>query len=386
MISSSTSSVSEAARALPVSYSNRAAFRPVLDMTSTSGRSFAELGPAGTVGVSLVRAIVHEIDRTGGGAREILAEARIEETLLDQPYARLDTETYAELQRLALERTGNPALGLTMGRHASLASFGLVGHMATHCRTLRDAFHLWMRYYELAASVQPPRLVEEGDRGHLVYEFLRSSDPRCQRLRAEFGMTCLLVAVRALAGAELYPDEVWFEHEEPPYAEEYRRIFGDHVAFERPHTGFTFPRALLDTRLVHHDENVLRILQEQADRVLAELRDQGGVAGKVRRALVSGFPDDGFTVEAVARRVGMSARGLRRKLQQDGHTFQEILREAMGELSCRLLADPKTTIHEVAYRLGFSEPSAFHRAFKRWTGMTPREWRRAREVLPTEGR
>lgn len=331
-----------------------------------------------TLGISLVRAIVHEFGRTGRDPMGLLDAVGIDRRILDDPYARLDVHRYRALQRLALERSEDPAFGLTMGEHASLASFGLVGHMVMHCRTLRDGLDLCVRYYKLVADADAPRLDQKGDRAELVYEFLRSSDPLCNRMRAEFGLTRLVLTARALVGPGVGIDEATFEHPQPDYVEHYRNIFGDVVRFESERTSLTFPMSLLDAPLVHHDESILRVLRLQADQMLAELENKEGLAVKIRRAVVSTFPDEPATPERLARTLGMTGRSLRRRLHQEGHTFQEVVADAMRDIACTMLRNPSTTIQETAYRLGFSESSAFHRAFKRWTGMTPAEWRRSR--------
>jgi AraC-like DNA-binding protein len=330
-----------------------------------------------SVGISLVRAIVHEFERTGRDAIELLDDARIERQLLDDPWARLDLERYRVLQRLALDRSEDPAFGLTLGEHASLASFGLVGHMVSHCRSIREALDLCSAYYKLVADADAPRLTVTGNRAQLTYEFLRSSDPMCNRMRAEFGLTRLLHTARALLGTAVEADEVCFEHAEPAYIAAYRKLFGRAARFGQRRTSLTFPAPVLDVRLVHHDENVLRVLRDQANQMLSALECKEGVAQKVRRALISS-PGEPATAEALARRIGISPRSLRRQLRLEGQSLQQVVSGAMCDVACSMLRDSGKTLQETAYRLGFSEPSAFHRAFKRWTGMTPLEWRKSR--------
>jgi AraC-like DNA-binding protein len=331
------------------------------------------------VGISLVRAIVHEFERTGRDAVRLLEDAGIEREVLDDPWARLDHERYGRLQRLAIERSRDPAFGLTLGQHASLASFGLVGHMVSHCRTIRHVLEICTSYYMLAADADAPRLAVTGDRAELTYEFLRGTDPTCNRMRAEFGLTRLVLTARTLLGSAVTVDAAGFEHDEPPYAAAYRPIFGDAVRFGQRRTTLVFPARILDVRLVHHDDSVLGALRARADEMLLALQQGEPLAAKVRRVLVT-RPGEVTTIEGVARRLGKTPRGLRRQLQQEGSTFQEVASAAMRDVACRLLRDSERTIQDTAYQLGFSEPSAFHRAFKRWTGMTPLEWRRSQSI------
>jgi AraC-like DNA-binding protein len=248
--------------------------------------------------------------------------------------------------------------------------------MVMHCRSLREALDLCERYYSLVADAGAPRYEEHGAEVELVYEYLRSTDAACNRMRAEFGLVRLVLTARALVNQPVPVHGASFEHEKPPYAARYAAFFGANVRFEAPRTSLVFPSTLLDARLVHHDESVLAALRAQADRSLAELGDGASLARKLHRSLVNAFPTEQPTAEDLARRLGVSGRTLRRLLQNEGRTAKSVIADATREVACQLLADPAITIQEAAHRLGFSEPSAFHRAFRRWTGMTPAEWRK----------
>jgi AraC-like DNA-binding protein len=338
-----------------------------------------------TVGVSLVRALVEEVCRRGHDGRALLVAAGISPTIVEDPEARIEGGPYDLLQELALSTTGDPALGLHMGENASVSAFNLAGQIASQSVTIRDALDALLTYYRLVADTSAPRLVEDGDLAHIVFEIVRSPNPLCNRLRQEFGVTRTeAIGLAFFRGRPLRRDlEVWFEHARPPYAAEYTRIFGGRERFDRPHAGFVIPRGfldeLLDARQVHHDVRLSRLLKSQADDWLARLDANEGFAGKIRRMIVQSFPDlPPPQLDGAAQRLGISGRVLKRRLQQEGQSFKLVVGAAMHELACAMLAKPHVTVKETAHRLGFSEPSAFQRAFKRWTGVTPKEWRRSR--------
>jgi AraC-like DNA-binding protein len=341
----------------------------------TSSPSVPVPAPEQTVGVSLVRSIVQEFERTGRDAKRLLAAANVDPAILEDAHARLDPSRYRELQRLALKASGDAAFGLSMGEHASLGAFGIVGHMVMHCRSLRQALDLCSRYYRLVADAEAPWLIETHGEAELVYEYLRSTDPDCNRMRAEFGLTRLLLTARALVNQPVAVHRAEFEHAAPAHAARYTKFFGRDVRFGRPRTVLVFPSTLLDVHLLHHDESVLAALRAQADRMLAELGEPGSFARKLRRAVASSFTAGQPTAEEMARQLGVSGRTLRRMLKNEGHSVKSVVADATRDVAFALLADPAVTIQDAAHRLGFSEPSAFHRAFKRWTGLTPVEWR-----------
>jgi AraC-like DNA-binding protein len=207
----------------------------------------------------------------------------------------------------------------------------------------------------------------------LVYEFVRSRDPLCTRLRAEFGLTRLLNIARHFLGPDAVPDEAWFEHPAPAYAAEYARIFRGRERFGRPCTGFWIPRGLLDAGQLYHDERLFEVLKGQADQWLARIDDGDGAAGRIRQLIVQHYPAVRPEMDCVARRLGMSERSLRRRLRSEGVGFHDVVHQAMGQLARAMLREPASTIRQTAYRLGFADVSSFHRAYKRWTGRTPSE-------------
>lgn len=331
----------------------------------------------GTVAVSLVRAVADELAHQGVEPSPLLIESGIDPTLLDDASSRVDLALYDRFQSLALVRTGDAAFGLHMGEHGSLAAFSTLGHMVAQCRTIREAIDIALTYYRLVADVATaPTVVDRGNEVWFQYEYLRSPDARIDRLRAEFGLTRILSIARLLLGDDTAPNETWFEHEAPPHADEYQRVFHGTARFGMPSTGFLVSRALLERTQRHHDEGILDALRAQADRSLERLDTAEGIAQRVRRMLVREHGKLRPEMDEVARGLGISARTLRRRLAAEGFGFAQLTEEALREVACSMLKDPRRSLQEAAYELGFADASSFHRAFKRWTGITPSEYRR----------
>jgi AraC-like DNA-binding protein len=326
-----------------------------------------------SVSVTLVRSLVEEIVRVGADAAKALAHAGIDGGLLDDPDARIELGPYERLQELTLDVTGDPALGLHMGDRASLSAFHVVGFLSIHCKTLRHALEAFVRYRSLLSEVGPGSLVEEGDRAILTCDFVRGC-PRCSRLCAELVVTGLIRTARRSLGVWQPPLGVELEHPEPEYASEYEAILECPVRFGAPATQIHFSRSLLDAPHIHENTGLFQLLSSRADLSMASLGSP--ISSKVGALLVDLVREGERPVmPVVARRLGVSPRTLRRRLQEEGRTFADIADHAMADVARRLLHQPEHTIQEVADRLGFSEPSAFHRAFKRWTGLTPRQFR-----------
>jgi AraC-like DNA-binding protein len=334
-----------------------------------------------SLSVTLVRNLVDVVTRTGGDGDEYLARAGVPRVLLDDPDARVDDACYNRLEELALDATGDPALGLHMGAHTPLSAFHVVGFLSANCRTLRDGFHVFQRYQKLIVDSRPPLLLEEGELAIIEFYVVPGS-ARVSRLRAEFEAVSLLRVAQTFLGMPSPPRAVEFSHAAPDYAGEYERVLGCSVHFGCAADRIIFPRELLDLPQRHANAELFQLLESEAARKLAGLDAHARWAERVRALLMQHYDGDGRTMQTVATRLGLSARSLRRHLQEEGRTFTELVDEALAEVARRLLRNPAATIDEVADRLGFSERSAFHRAFKRWTGVTPRQFRGTVEPHP----
>jgi AraC-like DNA-binding protein len=330
-----------------------------------------------SVSISLVRALIEATDRAGIDTERFLTEGKLDRALLQNPNARLDAHTYDALQELALDMSADPAFGLHMGEHATWSAFQVVGYLVSQCRTIREALDVLFRYYRIVSDCQPSYLVERGDESVLIYNFLRTT-PRCSRLRAEFGVTRLMRIANMFAGVSSKPRQVWFEHSEPPYVAEYARLFGEHtVLFDQPSTGIVMTTSALDSVQLHPNPNLYNVLKTLADRQLRELDANAPLSQRIHDLVVHHFTEVEPNMEMIGRHLDMSARTLRRKLAMEGRGFAEIVEHAMGELARNVVSEPNTTIQEAAFRLGFADVTSFHRAFKRWTGRTPKQFRQS---------
>jgi AraC-like DNA-binding protein len=173
------------------------------------------------------------------------------------------------------------------------------------------------------------------------------------------------------------PKRACFAYSAPAHRAEYGRVFGGLELFDQPFTALVFDRALLNAPSPQHDDDLCEALQAVAERRLQRVRHRTPYAVRVRDFLVrEGFPHR-TDMQSVARALGMSVRSLRRRLDAEGKAYNEILSEALATTAKRFLEDPRRTIQEIAYDMGFADPNTFSRAFKRWTGMTPSACRTA---------
>lgn len=336
-----------------------------------------------SVSVTLVRALVEEVARSGRDSDAFLRAAEIERELLADFDARLPFSRYDYAQKLALDWTGDPALGLHIGERAPLAAFNMLGFLSAHCSTLRQAVSVLSRYRRLLCDVEAPALVEEGARATLHCSF-RYGGGSSDRMGAEFTIVAAVQVGRLCLGRMAAPLEVEFEHSSPPYLDEYRRVLGAPVRFDADATRLHFERAILDAPLLHANPKLFSILATEADRKLAGL-SAAPLSDRVRVIVLERVElgrAQYLTMEEVARRLALSERSLRRRLRDEGSSYAAVVEETHADVARRLLIDGNVSIQRVADQLGFSEASAFHRAFKRWTGLTPQQFREGATLDP----
>lgn len=324
------------------------------------------------VSILMVRALAGVIERSGASRERFLAEAGIDPRWIEEGTMRLPVAHYVRAIDAALAVSGDPAFGLHMGEQARSAMFDVVGSLTEHAETLRQSIETAGRYARILSEGHEPELREDGETASFRLTALRG-DWAAVRMTAELSMTAMLSALELFVGAGARPSTVCFAYPEPPYASEYERIFGDAARFDQPFTEMIFPRAWLDKAQPYASAELYAVLKAQADRSLDRLERDSALSQRIEKALAS-FEARPFTMDDVARELGISARSLRRKILAEGVSFGDLVARNRMKTAKRMLERPGASIQETAYAMGFASPAAFHRAFKRWTGKTPKEY------------
>lgn len=325
--------------------------------------------------VVLVRGLVAIMARYEVDSAKLFGNGIEELSRHTDPLARIPLREWHALTRRAVALTGDRGLGLSLGG-ASDHMLQIVGQLALSCGTLREAMRMLTRYRLLLGNTISFDLIEEGD---LAYFTCAPLVPH--RELPEFDPEMVLslayrVALRFATRASQDAKEVWFAYPAPAHAARYSEVFRCPVRFDRARHAILFARQYLDELQPYPDGRTLEILREGAERMLAELRAPN-LADQVRALLRSESDLHGVDASRVARMLKLHPRAFRRRLIEQKISWSELLNETRCRIACEELRRSDVSVREVAERLGFSEPSAFTRAFKRWTGKTPVEYTRA---------
>lgn len=319
-------------------------------------------------------AIVRALDAAGVDGRRIAASAGIEPDLLDDPNARVPRGALTNLWHAAVAATGDESFGLTAVKFATQTTLHALGVAVLASETAREALERMIRFRRVIGAVNQVRLEEAAERYRFVIDV--SAPPGVPFVAVDAFAAGIVRQLRALTGDRtLAPLAVYLERPAPADAAPFVAMFRTPVTFEADANVLEFAKDVLDRRLPTANAEIAaqndRVVLEYLTRVESER-----LASRVERELIEALPDGVPAQEDLARRLGVSSRGLQRRLAAEGTTWREILDSAREALARDYVRAGTLSITEIASRLGFSETSAFSRAFKRWTGVAPRSFAR----------
>ncbi len=309
-------------------------------------------------------------------ADDLAKRAGIRDADIRDPDGRVPFEQFVRLWELISESPGAEGFGFWLGKAVDVRGLGVVGYAMQHAPDVRAAFRCLDRFGALVNDVVRPIIEETAD--HVV--FRRTEPPRIARLAplaisAPVGTLTLLRQLASLPATETLALEAAFQHAPPPNAADYERELGCPVQFNATELRLVLPRAIFDRPLARPDAALFAYLERHASALQERLHETQTTSARVRELVVAAVREGEPDQIDLARKLGMSERTLQRRLKDEGTTFAALVDEVRTDLAKMYLADDKLAVFEVAFLLGYSEPSAFNRAFKRWLGTSPSEYR-----------
>lgn len=285
-------------------------------------------------------------------------------------------DEWAAMLDRAQRHLGDPLLGLHLGQTATVASFGLLGYMMFGSNTLGEAIIRGARYWRLFRPyVTRVSAQAQGDTVLIEFEL---DTRRLSGISAEASVAALAQLARNATGEPLKALELCFTHAGPEDRGAYDEYFGCEVKFGQPGIRARLPASCLGLRLLQPDPDLVALLENQADSQLAKVPDRLDLEQTVRQCIAQLMPASEPTIDQVAELLHLSPRTLQRRLDENRLNFRALLDDTRRRLAEGYLLDSKLRLKDVAHRLGYSEQSAFSRAFRRWTGVSPGEFVRSR--------
>jgi AraC-like DNA-binding protein len=304
--------------------------------------------------------------------REIKA-AGLDARVFNSPDTKISLAARGHLLDRCANSTGCPHFGLLTGSHVTLGSLGLVGLLTRHAPDVGTALRWLSRYFDLHADGVVVELRVDAGKAILTYGIHEPSIPGVRQTcdGAVVGMQNIL---RELCGPDFKPTEAWFAHARPDDIEPYKRLMKCHLEFETGVYAVVFSPTWLSRPLTGNEPELTRLLNEK-------VAEQQRLHAKSFTEQVQEVMRTALTFEQVgaarlAAMFDMHVRTFHRRLADHGTSHRELLDKTRHSLACQLLEDGRQSLPQIAELLGYAEMRSFIRAFKRWTGVTPTQWRR----------
>jgi len=344
------------------------AMNRAIDGYKTLNRSSTEAS-ARVGGVLEIPAVLRSL---GADPVKVFADASIDLALFDDPDNVISFAARGRLVHQCVLATGCAHFGLLVGQHGGLNHLGLVGLLVKYSADAGTALRSLVRHFHLRARGAVVTLAQDGDMVSLGYEiYQRQSEATDQivdgALAFEFNI------MRALCGPGWVPIEVRFAHREPADTGPFRRFFRCPLVFDAADNALMFLADWLSHHLPSDDPMLRALLLKQVDAL--EAQHGGDLPAQVRSVLRTALLTGHAKGEQIAALFSMHPRTLARHLEARGTRFQVLVDEVRFEVACQMLDGSAMDIAQIAATLRYADPSAFTRAFRRWSGTTPAQWR-----------
>lgn len=332
-----------------------------------------------TLSVASVNLVLFAARQHGADADALIRHLGIRPELLRDPDARLPIR---QMQALWLEIdrvTGDPDIALKLGDIINPVAVGVLAYVMMHCPTLGKALEKLFHYQDIACEGVRTTGQRAGDQFVLSLQ-LTSPDIVYPAYALNSELAIYQAAFGLLTGQPVRAQAVQFGYARPVSTSVHERVFAPaHLTFDADQTCFVFDAALLDLPVLNANASLFPLFEQHADELLRKLPTavsaRPSLAARVRTEIVALLKGEEPTLATVADRLAMGVRTLQLHLKDEGFTYQQLLDDVRRELAVRHLREPNLSTTDIAYLLGFAEPSVFFRSFKKWTGVTPGAYR-----------
>lgn len=279
----------------------------------------------------------------------------------------------AELFDEATLFTGDANLSFKLGEWANPHSLGVFGYLLLHSQNINEALQKLCRYYPLIGRSLKPILAETKNRYKLGFMFFFEGEfTPLGKYQSEIHLSAALSLINKIASEKIIPEYATFRHAKPSDLTEYKRIFGEKLYFDEEENALIFSKESLAVKTLYENPSLLRLFEDEAEKCLG-MEIHGGVKEEISGLILICAGELDFSLEGVAKKARLHPRTLQKKLKDEGSSYTQLLTEVRKKLSKRYLLE-KIDIGTIAIYLGYSEITAFLRAFKKWYGISPGEW------------
>lgn len=293
--------------------------------------------------------------------------------ILTDPYARVAHSKVVALWVEATALCGDVDFGLHAAEASQTFAFDVLDQATQHSSTVGEAIGHMRRFIRLLHDAATIKQEDEGDLCRLTWHF--DCEPPLPRAMLDFILTRWVLRLVSCNPQPSALREVRFPYPRPPSISEHERLLRLPLRFGAAHGSLVLERRLFELPVPNHNPVLGQAMQRHIEDLLPSAPEQPELLTQARRCIAEQLPEGAPELKRVARVLGTSNRSLQRRLSELGTSFQEVVDATRRDVAMQRLRDPKLSLTDVAFLTGFADVSAFHRAFRRWTGKTPREHR-----------
>lgn len=334
-----------------------------------------------SLSVSSVNLILFAARQRGADADALARAVGISADQLRNPDGRVSVRQVQALWREVVSATGDENIALKLGEMINPVAVGVLAYVMMHSPTLGRAFEKLCQYQTIVCDATRTTGHRSGDQFVLSIGLTNRTDGSSDIIYPQYALNSELsiyqAAIRAMTGLHVSAREIYFSYPRPVDTREHERVFAPaRLFFDAPETAMVLDATLLDTPVLNASPSLFALFERHADDLLQRLQTST-LSSRVRAEILTLMKGEEPTLATVADRLAMGVRTLQLHLKEEGITYQQLLDDIRKDLAVKHLREHSLSTTDIAYLLGFAEPSVFFRSFKKWTGQTPGAYRMA---------
>lgn len=319
-------------------------------------------------------AVARALEALGFDATKVFTDAGLDLSKAIDPEQRYPVDCMTKVWKQAVRLTGNAGFGLVVPQYTHPTTFNALGFALMASESLKDALERIVRFSRTVTDAAEVSLEQEPDGYKLKMVSLASERVPAEESVDAFVAT-IIYLLRQLCQEDINPQQVSLQRCAPPEAERYRDFFQSPVVFDATENAIRFSKATIEAKLPTANSELAQINDRAMTSYLSRF-DKEDIVAQVRSILLDQLAEGTASQENVADTLNMSQRSLQRRLKDVDTCYASVLDDIREDLACQYLKQSKIPLISITYLLGFSDPSNFNRAFKRWKGMSPSQYRK----------
>jgi AraC-like DNA-binding protein len=327
------------------------------------------------ISATVTTGLIDAIASAGGDPQELLRRLNLDGSAFTQAERFIACADFARLLEHAAQATADETFGLHFGARGNPKDIGPLAYAVLNAPTIAGAVEVAARYLHLHNQAIKLSMSTTAQLVYLRYLHSNVGEDEPRQFN-EYSMAMALNVLRMMAGSQWTPREAQFAHKAPHDLSEHLKVVGAPVAFGCATNALIIEREFFDRAVPAADPRLFEIMSRYLGDVLSHMPQDDGPLTPIRKAIAESLREGGPNLRRVAQKLALSPRTLQRQLNRYGVEFKNLADETRRQFAMDYLKNPGDSLTQIAFLLGYSEVSAFNRAFKRWTGKTPSDFRR----------